>query len=425
MALGMVIALLVAMVAGIPVAIAIALAGIVGIVLFSNLPLVIVAQQFYVALDNFPLVAIPLFILAGNLMEAGGVSSRLVAVAKSLVGHGPGGLPATCVVTCLIFGAVSGSSVATTFAVGAILIPALVRQGYPAPFAAALQAASAELAVIIPPSIPLILYGVSTNTSIGDLFMAGILPGLLLALAMVTLVFVWSRLKGYGRAASEDIPAAGKALREGVLALLMPIIVVGGIYGGVFTPTESAVIAVFYAMALGGLVYRQLTLASLVRCLTRTAISASFILMTLAAAGLFTFLINRTGAPAELAQWLTSVFSSQVTFLLAINVLLFLVGMFIETAAAIIVLAPLLLPVAVSLGIDPVHFGIVMIVNMALGMVTPPLGVNLYAACVVAGLRIEKIAPYLIPFILVAIACLALITYAPAISLSLPAILDR
>lgn len=425
MAVSMLIALLASMIVGIPVAIAIALAGIIGILLFSNLPLVIVAQQFYVALDNFPLVAIPLFILAGNLMEAGGVSGRLVAVAKSLVGRGPGGLPATCVVTCLIFGAVSGSSVATTFAVGAILIPALVRQGYPAPFAAALQAASAELAVIIPPSIPLILYGVSTNTSIGDLFMAGIAPGILLAASMVTLVWVWSSLKGYGRGAAEDLPAAGKALREGVLALFMPIIVVGGIYGGVFTPTESAVIAVFYALALGALVYRQLTLKKLVDCLTRTAVSASFILMTLASAGLFTFLVNRTGAPAQLAEWLTTVFDTQFTFLLAINVLLFVVGMFIETAAAIIVLAPLLLPVAINLGIDPVHFGIVMIVNMALGMVTPPLGVNLYAACVVAGLRIERIAPYLIPFVLVAIACLAVITYVPAISLSLPTILDR
>jgi len=419
----MIAALFGGMALGIPVAIAIALAAILGIKLFSTLPLLVVAQQFFVSLDSFPLVAIPLFILAGNLMEAGGVSTRLVNVAKALVGRGTGGLAATCVVTCLIFGSVSGSSIATTFAVGAILIPALVRQGYPAPFAAALQATSAEMAVILPPSIPMILFGVSTGTSIGALFVAGIVPALMLGGALIALVYVWSYIKGWGKSDVGERAPIVASVREGLLALLMPIIIVGGIYGGVFTPSESAVVAVFYALLIGAFVYRELTVALVIECLRKSAATTAFIMMTLAAAGLFTFLINRTGAPAAIAEWLTAMFQTQWSFLLAANVLLFFIGMFIETAAAILVLAPLLLPVAVSLGIDPVHFGLVMIVNMALGMVTPPIGVNLYAACAVAKVPIERVAPALIPFILVVVTVLALLTYVPAISLWLPSIL--
>jgi C4-dicarboxylate transporter DctM subunit len=419
----MIAALFGGMALGIPVAIAIALAAILGIKLFSTLPLLVVAQQFFVSLDSFPLVAIPLFILAGNLMEAGGVSTRLVNVAKALVGRGTGGLAVTCVVTCLIFGSVSGSSIATTFAVGAILIPALVRQGYPVPFAAALQATSAEMAVILPPSIPMILFGVSTGTSIGALFIAGIVPALILAGALIALVYAWSYIKGWGKSDVGERAPIIASVREGLLALLMPIIIVGGIYGGIFTPSESAVVAVFYAMIIGAFVYRELTVAHIIECLRKSAATTAFIMMTLAAAGLFTFLINRTGAPAAVAEWLTEIFQTKWSFLLAANVLLFFIGMFIETAAAILVLAPLLLPVAVSLGVDPVHFGLVMIVNMALGMVTPPIGVNLYAACAVAKVPIERVAPALIPFILVVLTVLALLTYVPAVSLWLPSIL--
>jgi C4-dicarboxylate transporter DctM subunit len=427
MPIAMIIVLFGALALGIPVSISIALAAMGGIALFTDLPLLVAAQQLYVSLDSFPLIAIPLFILAGNLMEAGGVSTRLVDVAKAMVGRGTGGLAAACVVACLIFGSVSGSSVATTFAVGAILIPALVKQGYPRPFAAALQATSAEMAVILPPSIPMILFGVSTGTSIGALFMAGIVPALILALGLIVLVYVWSTIKGWGKTAADDDSdgqlSVTRAVRVGLPALLMPIIIVGGIYGGIFTPSESAVVAVFYALLVGGLVYRELTFANILEAFKKSAAATGFILLTLGAAGFFTFLINRTGAPAAMVTWLTSIFHEQWTFLVATNVFLFFVGMFIETAAAILVLAPLLLPVAVALGVDPVHFGMIMTVNMALGMVTPPIGVNLFAACSVAGVPIEKVAPMLIPFIAVVFSTIILITYVPAVSLWLPSLL--
>lgn len=419
----MIAALFGSMTLGIPVAIAIALSSTLAIKFFSTLPLLVVAQQFFVSLDSFPLIAIPLFVLAGNLMEAGGVSTRLVNVAKALVGRGKGGLAATCIVTCLIFGAVSGSSIATTFAVGAILVPAMARQGYPVPFAAALQATSAEMAVIMPPSIPMILFGVSTGTSIGALFMAGVLPALMMACALIVLVYVWSYWRDWGAGATSEHTTFTASVRQGILALLMPVIIVGGIYGGVFTPSESAVVAVFYSLFIGMLVYRELTIEKIIQCLTKSAATTAFIMMTLGAAGLFTFIINRTGAPAAVAAWLGEVFQTQLTFLFAVNALLFVIGMFIETSAAILVLAPLLLPVAVSLGVDPVHFGLVMIVNLALGMMTPPIGVNLYAACAVAKVPIEKVAPSLIPFIVVVLMCLALLTYVPAITLWLPTIL--
>ena len=426
MPIAMIVALFAALAIGIPVSISIALAAILGIKIFTNMPLLVAAQQLYVNLDSFPLIAIPLFILAGNIMEAGGVSTRLVDIAKVIVGRGTGGLAAACVVACMIFGSVSGSSVATTFAVGSILIPALVKQGYPRPFAAALQATSAEMAVILPPSIPMILFGVSTGTSIGALFVAGILPAIIMAVGLVALVYIWSSIRGWGKnpAEAEDDLSIIRAIRAGVPALLMPVIIVGGIYGGIFTPSESAVVAVFYALLVGGLVYREITFTKLVQAFEKSAAATGFILLTLGAAGLFTFLINRTGAPAAMVEWMTTVFHASWTFLIATNIFLFVIGMFIETAAAILVLAPLLLPVAVSLGIDPVHFGMIMTVNMALGMVTPPIGVNLFAACTVAKEPIEKVAPALVPFILVALGTIILITYVPAVSLWLPSLLS-
>src|SRR5207253_1132978 len=302
-------------------------------------------KEMFNAINKFPLAAIPFFILAGNLMETGGISRRLVEFAKSIVGGVQGGLPMTCVLTCMIFAAVSGSSVATTFAIGAILIPALIKHGYPTSYAAALQATSAELGVIIPPSIPMILYGVSAEVSIGELFIAGFGPGLLIGGALMLFVWAWCKYKGWGKHDGEGRLPLGRALWQAGWALLMPVIILGGIYGGVFTPTEASAVAVFYA--------------------------------------------------------------------------LFVIGMFIETSASIIVLAPILAPVAQHFGIDPVHFGLVMVVNLALGMITPPFGVNLFAACTVAKISLDRIVTQLVPFVLVVLACLMVITYVPGLSLGL------
>ena len=400
------------------VAVSIGLAAIFGIQA-NNANMLISVKEMFNAINKFPLAAIPFFILAGNLMETGGISRRLVEFAKSIVGGVQGGLPMTCVLTCMIFAAVSGSSVATTFAIGAILIPALIKHGYPTAYAAALQATSAELGVIIPPSIPMILYGVSAEVSIGELFIAGFGPGLLIGGALMLFVHLYCRWKGWGKHDGEGRLGFGKATLQAGWALLMPVIILGGIYGGVFTPTEASAVAVFYALIVGVVVYREIRLADLYVILRKSVLSSAVIMFIIANAGLFAFLITRAGVPEAIGHWLESVLRSPAMFLLGVNAALFFIGMFIETSAAIIVLAPILAPVAVHFGIDPVHFGLVMVVNLALGMITPPFGVNLFAACTVAKISLDRIVTHLIPFVLVILACLMVITYVPQLSLAL------
>jgi tripartite ATP-independent transporter DctM subunit len=400
------------------VAVSIGLSSIVGIQI-ANANMLISVKEMFNSINKFPLAAIPFFILAGNLMETGGISRRLVEFAKSIVGGIQGGLPMTCVLTCMIFAAVSGSSVATTFAVGAILIPALIKHGYPKPWATALQATSAELGVIIPPSIPMILFGVSAEVSIGELFVAGVGPGLLIGGALMLFVWLYSKYKGWGKNDGDGRLSFGKATWQAGWALLMPVIVLGGIYGGVFTPTEAAAVAVFYSLIVGTVIYREIGIKDLYNILRKSVISSAVIMFIIANAGLFAFLLTRAGAPEAIGTWLQQVLQSPLYFLLGINVALFIIGMFIETGAAILVLAPILVPVAVHFGIDPVHLGMVMVVNLALGMVTPPFGVNLFAACTVARISLDRVIKDLIPFIGVILACLMLISYVPEISLTL------
>jgi tripartite ATP-independent transporter DctM subunit len=402
----------------ISVAVAIGLSSIVG-AWQSNVNLLTIVKEMFGAINKFPLAAIPFFILAGNLMETGGISARLVEFAKSIVGGVQGGLAATCVLTCMIFAAVSGSSVATTFAIGAILIPALIRHGYPVNFAAALQATSAELGVIVPPSIPMILYGVSAEVSIGELFIAGFGPGLLIGGVLMLFVVVYARWKGYGKKDHEGRLPFLVATRRAILALLMPVIILGGIYGGIFTPTEASVVAVFYALVVGVGIYRETKIADLPRVLQKSVISSAVIMFIIANAGLFSFLITRAGIPDLIGAFLVEWLQTPALFLIGVNVALFLIGMFIETSASIIVLAPILAPVAQHFGVDPVHFGIIMVVNLALGMITPPFGVNLFAACTVAKISVDKIISRLVPFVLVILACLLVITYVPPISIGL------
>lgn len=413
----MLVSMLLFFVLTVPVAIAVGLANMAGVAWEGRMTFLVIAQQLYAALDKYPLVAVPFFILAGNLMESGGMSNRMVEFAKSLVGGVQGGLACSCVLTCMIFAAVAGSSVATTFAVGAILIPAMVRHGYPAPFAASLQASAAELGVIIPPSIPMILFAVSTDTSVGELFVAGIGPGLLIGGALMLYVWLYARRHGLGLQDGVGRLGVWTAFRQAWLALLMPVIILGGIYGGIFTPTEASAVAVVYALIVSMFIYRSVKWGDLSKVLHRSVVSTAVIMFIIANAGVFGFLLNRTGIPAAMGIWLGELFSSPMMFLLGVNAALFVVGMFVETSASIVVLAPLLLPVAVQFGIDPAHFGIIMVVNLALGMVTPPFGVNLFAACSVAGISLEKLIRPLLPFVVVILACLMLISYVPEVSL--------
>ena len=418
MSLMMLITMVLCFALTVSVAVSIGLAAILGIQV-SGINMLISVKEMFSSINKFPLAAIPFFILAGNLMETGGISRRLVEFAKSIVGGVQGGLPMTCVLTCMIFAAVSGSSVATTFAVGAILIPALIKHGYPTSYAAALQATSAELGVIIPPSIPMILYGVSAEVSIGELFIAGFGPGLLISGALMLFVYLYCRFKGWGKNDGDGRLGFLAATRQAGWALMMPVIILGGIYGGIFTPTEASAVAVFYALLVGGVVYRELNLTNLAAILRKSVLSSAVIMFIIANAGLFAFLITRAGVPAAIGTYLESVLQTPAIFLLGVNVALFLIGMFIETSAAIIVLAPILAPVAMHFGIDPVHFGLIMVVNLALGMITPPFGVNLFAACTVAKISLDRIIGQLVPFVLVILACLMVITYVPGISLNL------
>ena len=402
----------------ISVAVSIGLAAVLGIQI-GHLNMLLATKEMFSSINKFPLAAIPFFILAGNLMETGGISRRLVEFAKSIVGGVQGGLPMTCVLTCMIFAAVSGSSVATTFAIGAILIPALIKHGYPTTYAAALQATSAELGVIIPPSIPMILYGVSAEVSIGELFIAGFGPGLLIGCALMLFVWIHCKFKGWGKNDGDGRLRFGAATMQAGWALLMPVIILGGIYGGVFTPTEASAVAVFYALVVGLLVYREIKLAHLFSIVRKSVMSSAVIMFIIANAGLFAFLITRAGVPDAIGHWLQEVLQSPAYFLLGVNAALFVIGMFIETSAAIIVLAPILAPVAVHFGIDPVHFGLIMVVNLALGMITPPFGVNLVAACTVARISLDRMVKDLVPFVLVVLACLMVVTYVPVLSLGL------
>ncbi len=418
MSLTMLITMLLCFSLTVSVAVSIGLAAILGIQI-GNVNMLVSVKEMFNSLNKFPLAAIPFFILAGNLMETGGISRRLVEFAKSIVGGIQGGLPMTCVLTCMIFAAVSGSSVATTFAIGAILIPALIKHGYPPNYAAALQATSAELGVIIPPSIPMILYGVAAEVSIGELFIAGFGPGIFIGISLMVFVHIYCRYKGWGKHDGVGRLSFGRATIEAAWALLMPIIILGGIYGGVFTPTEASAVAVFYALIVGMVMYGEIKFRDIFPILKKSVVSSAVIMFIIANAGLFAFLLTRAGVPDAIGRWLEAVLQSPAMFLLGVNASLFIIGMFIETGAAIIVLAPILAPVAMHFGIDPVHFGLVMVVNLALGMITPPFGVNLFAACTVAKLSLDQVISRLWPFVAVVLCCLMVITYVPVLSLGL------
>lgn len=425
-AIGLVLLLLFA--TGLPIALALGMTATI-FMHETGIPLQALVQRMFASLDSFPLTAIPFFILAGAVMEAAGISNRLINFAQSLVGRATGGLGLVTVISAMFFAAISGSSAATTAAIGSILIPAMAARGYSRRFATSVQAASGELGVIIPPSIPMIIYALTAGVpvSIGDLFMAGVLPGLMIAGMLMLVVYLVSKAKGYGLKGNGEAgdgltapPPRMRALREALLPLLMPVIILGGIYGGVFTPTEAAVVAVFYALGLGLLVYRTLNASKLMAAMRSSLLSTVVILMIIAAATVFGWVLTANRIPDMIAQGFIGLSQDPYVFLLLVNVLLLIVGMFLETGAAIIILAPILTPVAVQLGVDPVHFGIIMIVNLAVGMTTPPVGVNLFVACQVAGLRIEQILKSMLPFYFVLLIGIAIVTYLPQLSLWLP-----
>ncbi|MFM1654738.1 TRAP transporter large permease [Brevibacillus sp. B_LB10_24] len=405
---------------GVPIAVALGLASVIAVWWGGQIPLLILAQREFTSIDSFPLMAIPFFILAGSLMESGGISRRLINFANSLTGHIKGGLGVVAVVTSMFFGAISGSSAATVAALGTILIPAMIKRGYHRNFAGGVQAVSGELGVIIPPSIPMILYAVSTETSVGDMFIAGVIPGLLIGFSLLLAVYFIAKRRGYASEERVSWPGRWQAFKEASLALIMPVIILGGIYGGIFTPTEAAGVAVAYAFVIGMFVYREITWKSLLPILGQSVITTSIVMFIIANAGLFGWILSRESVPQMVGDFFATISTNPFVFLLLVNLLLFIVGMFFETGASIIILAPLLTPVAMQFGIDPVHFGLVMIVNLAMGMCTPPVGVNLFISCQIAKISLEEITKGVLPFLFVLIVDLLLVSYIPQISLWLP-----
>ncbi|SLM99191.1 TRAP transporter large permease [Brevibacterium yomogidense] len=404
---------------GAPIAVAIAGSTTVAIGTSGIFGLEVVPQQMFIALNSFPLMAIPFFILAGHLMQVGGISERLIDFGSALIGHLTGGLAMAAVLTSMFFAAISGSGAATVAAIGSILIPAMLAHGYGRGFTAANQAVSGALGVIIPPSIPLILFAVAANESAGDMFLAGILPGIIVTMSLLLMAYFYSRKRGYKGVQK----ATGKelliAFRRSILALLMPVIVLGGIYGGIFTPTEAAVVAVLYALIVG-FVYKRFTLKKLADAFADSSVTSAIVMIVIAAAGLFAFYINVLGFPDQILAFMESINLGVVGFLILANLLLLIAGMFIEAAAAILIFVPILLPMAVGLGIDPVHFGMIMVVNLSVGLVTPPVGLNLFVASDLAKMSLSALSKAVIPFILVLLISIAIVSGVPQLSLWLP-----
>ncbi|OAE73389.1 C4-dicarboxylate ABC transporter permease, partial [Achromobacter insolitus] len=331
-----------------------------------------------------------------------------------------GGLGAVAVLTSLLFAPVSGSSSATTAAIGSVLIPEMEKKGYPRSFAASIAASSGELGAIIPPSIPMIVYALTANVSVGSLFLAGILPGLLITVSLILTVCLVARIQGFDEVSAVSFTGWLKgvliALKDATLALMMPVIILGGIYGGLFTATEASCIAVLYGLALGLFVYKEITVKDLLGIFARSAVMSSIILLIVAFAAVFAYLLTINQVPQQVAAMLGSVTTNPIVFLLLVNVMLFLVGMFIEALAAILIIVPILAPISVAFGIDPIHFGMIVITNLAVGMVTPPVGVNLFVVCEVAQLKMHHLAKYLVIFLAVLVLDVLIISYVPAIS---------
>ena len=406
------ISMIVLLIVGVPIAFVLCGSSIIAILSTGDIHNAIVIQRMFSGSGSFTLLAIPFFVLAGSLMSSGGISKRLVNLCNSLFGHISGGLAMVAIITCAFFAAISGSSAATAAAVGTIIIPEMLKHKYDKDFAGATVASSAELGVIIPPSIGLIQYGVATGTSISDLFMAGFLPGIFICLVLCVVAHFLCKKQGFEPSKKATRQEKIQAFKDAILAILMPVIILGGIYSGVFTPTEAAVIAVFYGLIVGVFVYKEIKLSDIPRILTDSAITMSTVLLIMSASTIFGWILTKLQIPQAVAKGFLGISASKYIFLLLVNVLLLFIGMFCEAGAAMVILAPLLAPVAQTLGI-------IMMANLAIGMMTPPVGVNLYVVCDTAKVKIEGMFPYLVKYFLALVAGVLIITYVPQLSLLL------
>jgi C4-dicarboxylate transporter DctM subunit len=412
--------LLVLMLTGMPISIALGLTVLTFLFTMTEVPVQAVALKLFTGIEKFEIMAIPFFILAGNFLTHGGVARRMIQFATSMVGHWHGGLALAGVLACALFAAVSGSSPATVVAIGSILLPAMVKQGYPKSFGAGVITTSGALGILIPPSIVMVMYSVSTNTSVGKLFMAGVVPGLMLATLLGLTTWVLARKNDYPRMPKATWAERWRAFRRSAWGLLLIVIVMGGIYTGVFTPTEAAAMAAVYAFVIAVFVYKDMGLKQVPRVLRDSAAMSAMLLYIITNAVLFSFLMTSEGIPQAMAGWILDKGFGMVSFLLVVNVLLLLAGNVMEPSSIVLIMAPILFPVAAALGIDAVHFGIIMVVNMEIGMCHPPVGLNLYVASGITKMGISELTVAVLPWLLTMLGFLLIITYVPQISLWLP-----
>ncbi len=405
---------------GVPIAVSLGVASMISLLLFSHVPVFVLVQKTFGGVDSFTLLAIPLFILAGNIMSSGGVSTRLVALASCGFGRYRGGLAQVLTAACTFFGAISGSAPATAAAIGSVMIDPMVKRGYPVVFAAACTAASGVIGLLIPPSVTMVVYGVVTGASIGQLFLGGIIPGLLMSCALMVCNFINARRHGIGR---EPKPAPGdtfRAFRSASWALLMPLIILGGIYSGIFTPTESAVVASAYGFLVGRYIYRELTWKNLVDLTASTTKNSAVLMFLVATAHCFSYLMASEQIPEAIAELLLGISGNPTIILIMICVVLLIVGTFLDNVIAMLLLAPIFHPVIMEVGINPVYFGIIMVVGLSIGQVTPPVGTTLFVACNIANITLEKLVTGIGIYLLAMLIVLGILVAFPGIVLLIP-----
>lgn len=402
----------------VPIGFGLSFVAFVGIILSDPSLLINIPRKMFNGIDSFTLVAVPLFILAGELMTQGGISKRLIKFSQTLVGHLPGGLALVVVLASMFFSALTGTAIAAAAAIGGMMIPAMNKEGYDIRFSTSLVASSATIGPIIPPSIVLILYGVIASVSIGDLFIAGVLPGILMGIGLMIYSYYVGKKNNYrSRAKRASFKEVVVGAKDAVLALIMPLIIIGGIISGIFTATESGVIAVLYAFIIGKFVYRELEYKALWNILLNTAKTTATIIFLIGNAALFVWFLSFNSIPNQMIDLLGGISENPIMLLLIINVILLIAGTFIDTISAVSIFAPLFLPLVLAAGIDPVHFGIILAVNLTIGMVTPPLGVCLFVTASIGKISVPKMFKYLVPQIIILIVILFIITYLPEVIL--------
>jgi len=417
------LAFLAFMVLGVPIAIAMGLAGFTAMLIRGDIPLEIAAQRFVTGTDSFTLLAMPFFILAGHLMNAGGITERLVRLANALVGHFRGGLAQVNVVANMIMAGMSGSAAADAAGSGAVLIPAMTRSGYSPAFAAAVTAAASTVGPIIPPSIPFVVYGVMTGASIGQLFLGGAVPGVLCGIYFMVVVYFIAKKRDYPKGDKATFRSVLIALKDGVPALMMPVIITWGIVGGIVTPTEAAVLAVVYALFLGTVVYRKLTLAATVRVFGEAALTTGTVLFIFAGASLLNWILTREQAGPALVRFVTSITTERSVIILALIIILLILGCFLEGLSLLILMVPVLMPLLSALNMDLVHFGVVMVVTLMVGSITPPVGMSMFIGCAIAKIRVVDFAREIPLFVLAMVVVVLTIAYVPETVLFLPKLL--